>query len=44
MEAFTAFIGEKKESVPFHYHRLEVYARQSKESLDFVPLDQLKLP
>ena len=44
MEAFTEFIGEKKESVPFHYHRLEVYARQSKESLDFVPLDQLKLP
>ncbi|GFI42427.1 hypothetical protein IMSAGC018_00088 [Lachnospiraceae bacterium] len=44
MEAFTEFIGEKEESVPFHYHRLEVYARQSKESLDFVPLDQLKLP
>ena len=44
IKAFLDFIGEDPDSVPFHYHRLEVYARQSKESLDFVPLDQLKLP
>lgn len=46
MEAFTEFLGEKKESVPFHYHRLDVYARRPKEGKGpaFVPLDELKLP
>ncbi len=42
MESFVKFIGENPESVPFHYHRIDVYARGPKGT--FVPLDELKLP
>ena len=44
MHAFTDFVGEKPESVPFHYHRIDVYARNIRKPQDamaFVPLDQV---
>ena len=28
MDAFLDFIGEKADSVPFHYHRIDVYAKR----------------
>lgn len=43
-DAFIGFIGEEPERVPFHYHRLDVYARCPKEPGGFVPLDGLGLP
>lgn len=38
MESFVEFIGEKPKSVPFHYHRMDVYAKQPEGT--FVPLDE----
>ncbi len=37
--AFLNFIGEDTDSVPFHYHRIDVYARRKDSS--FAPLDML---
>lgn len=39
MEAFLAFMGEKAEENPMHYHRVDVYARGAGNEL--VPLDAL---
>lgn len=41
MESLVKFIGENPESVPFYYHRIDVFARGPKGA--FVPLDELKL-
>ena len=43
IKAFLDFIGEDPDSVPFHYHRIDVYARDIRKLQDamaFVPLDQ----
>ncbi len=34
MRAFTEYIKEESNSVPFHYHRVDVYARKPKEAED----------
>ena len=34
MRAFTEYIKEESDSVPFHYHRVDVYARKPKEAED----------
>lgn len=39
MGAFIGFLGEEPERVPFHYHRLDVYARDPKGKEGFLPLD-----
>ncbi len=39
MAAFMEFIGKDVASVPFHYHRTDVYARQAKDKDTFIPLD-----
>ena len=44
IKAFLDFIGEDPDSVPFHYHRIDVYARDIRKLQDamaFVPLDQV---
>lgn len=44
IKAFLDFIGEDPDSVPFHYHRIDVYARDIRKPQDamaFVPLDQV---
>lgn len=42
MGAFIEFVGEEPERVPFHYHRLDVYARDPKGKEGFLPLDRLE--
>ncbi len=42
MEAFMGFLGEDFKSVPFHYHRIDVYARQPGGKNKFAPLNELK--
>lgn len=51
MAAFTRFLGEEPGSIPFHYHRLDVYARRPEgfgsicpghEIEAFLPLDELR--
>ena len=39
MEAFMGFLGEDFKSVPFHYHRIDVYARQPGGKNKFAPLN-----
>lgn len=44
IRAFLEFIGEDPDSVPFHYHRIDVYARnmsEPKNSHKFIPLDSV---
>lgn len=45
IRAFLEFIGEDPDNVPFHYHRIDVYARnvpEPKNSHKFIPLDSVR--
>lgn len=45
IRAFLEYIGEDPDSVPFHYHRTDVYAKSTQkpqDSMAFVPLDQIE--
>lgn len=43
MGAFIGFVGEEPERVPFHYHRLDVYAKCKEGTDGFLPLDRFGL-